>query len=400
MLSNTMDQIKWHIIDKKSSKYIDSIKKSFDKSAFIIKSNQKRTIYKIYVDNGQVFYLKHDHPEELRHRIRSLWSPKSRSEFDSAMLLRKQSVPTVPVLGWGKKGFDSFLITKEISHTLLLKDLLTFFYISKKDMNNLLTDIGRFLRLLVEKEVKHPDLHAGNILVGKKEGRFLFYLVDLYGIKVGGSFKKRDIFRLFGWLVTILWPFEWEEIRQFLFLSGFCKNPDDVKKEWQALIKWRLAYIKSRCRKRKKKLFKDSSICRLYALEAADLIIKKGLEIKERQGHYMIKALSNNDAERGWLNSYFLSLFGIPVAEHYVWLRKKETSTLIVQQPDNLKLRDLLDSNNKPKIDELSWAIDKLYDWARMAGIVISLDPDQVYIRDKAVFPLLFSNPEQFSLII
>lgn len=395
-IPDDIDQVEWHVPERRFYDFIISKHRPL-RECYAIKKNRKRTIYKLCVDRAHIFYLKHDHPCESRHKIKALLFPKAKSEFNSAMLLKKEGIPTVPVIGWGRRYFDTFLLTKEIPHAVVLKDLLTY-YNSKRDINRFLTYISKFLRLLIKKKVSHPDLHPGNILVKKKNRGLSFYLIDLYGVKIRKNFTRKHIFRLFGWLVTLLWPLEWEEIAEFLIRSGFYERTDDLKRQWERLVKWRSRYIKSRCRKRKKKLFKDSSLCTTYKFRHSSLVIKKELEIKDTKQKYLIKYLPSSDAKKGWQNSYFLSLFGIPITPHYGWLNCKDASMLIMREPNNVRLKDVLDNNSKAEINRLLKAITRLHDWCNITGIDIHLDPEQTFINDKAVFPLIFFNPEQFSV--
>ena len=73
---------------------------------------------------------------------------------------------------------------------------------------------------------------------------------------------------------------------------------------------------------------------------------------------------------------------------------------MIMEHPDNITLKDVLKRREAKEMSMLSNTTDKLYDWCNRAGIKISLEPDKVYVMRDAVFPLIFSNPEKFSVDI
>ncbi len=351
----------------------------------VVKKNKKRTVYKV---DG--FYIKHDHPKEWFHRIKSLFWPKSKKEFNSGLCLKEAGISTIPVIKWERKRFESYLITKEISGAFLLKDLLSDFNIPPQDMNIFLTCFEQFLNSLVEKKVYHPDLHSGNILVKKEGNNYCFYLVDLYGIKIKKELSKKDLFRLFGWLVTVLWPLEEQRIQDFLVNSGFCSRKE-VQKKWLELVRFRISYIRSRCKKRRKKLFKDSSICKSFYLPDMTVLIKDSGSEK-RLCKFAIKSLSEKDALRCWENSYFLPLFGIPVLSHFLLIKTKHTSFIAMEIPERLTP---LKNKNKA---EVAFAIERFNLWLSMAGIKAEISFDDIFVSENSIFPLVFSNPERFYL--
>ena len=350
----------------------------------IVKHNKKRTVYR-----GNGLYIKHDHPDCLVDKLKAIFFPKSKREFNSALLLKDLSIPVVPVLGWGKQRTNNYLITKEIKGSVLLKDI--FLNISNKDLNMLLTSLALFLNKLLTKKIYHPDLHSGNILVKKVKEEYNFYLLDLYGIKTKKRLSDNDKFRLFAWLVTILLYVEEEKIKEFLINSGFCKE-DEFPEKWIKLLIWRARYLKSRCRKRKEKLFKNSSLCKAFTVENGILLIKDGIEVKAKKA-YKIKRLSAQQAKRCWINSYFLPLFGISVYSHFLYLRKEGKAVIFTEIPEGAKLSEaVVDHRIKEIIKRLNY-------WCKIAGIDAKLELSNLYIREGSLFCLCFSNPEDFYLI-
>ncbi len=354
------------------------VKNMFKKRGIVIKENKKRTIYK-YLD----FYIKHDHPQELKHKLKSYFFPKSKKEYNSAIVLKKEGIPIVPVLGWKKDGCNSFLITKEILGAVLLKDFLQDSSIISTDIDIFLTCLCRFLKMLVEKGVDHPDLHSGNILVRKEGNKYSFYLLDLYGIKIRKKLNKSQIFRIFGWLVSLLWSLEEDMLEDFLIESGFCRRGEDLYKKWNELVRWRLNYIKSICKKRKWKLFKESSICREFETKNGRILLKDYGDLKKKKG-YLVKIFSKEDAVRCWMNSYYLRLFGIPVFSHFLMMEDRDRIIIFMEMPDGkrpAKKKDL---------------IERFYSWCKNADIIPPSGIENIYLKENPFFPLYFSNPEEF----
>jgi len=356
-------------------RYVENL---FKKGGIIVKENKKRTVYK-YMG----FYIKHDHPQELKNKLKSYFFPKSEKEYRSAIALKKEGVPVVPVLGWKKDGCDSFLITKEIPGAVLLKDFLQDLNILSTDIDIFLTSLCRFLHLLVEKRVDHPDLHAGNIMVRKEGNKYSFYLLDLYGIKIRKNLSKKRIFRIFGWLVGLVWPLDKDVLKDFLIRSGFCRKEEDFYKKWNELVRWRINYIKSICKKRKKKLFKESSICKEFRLKNGRILLKDYGDLKKKKG-YLIKVFSKEDAIRCWMNSYYLRLLGIPVFSHFLMMEDKDRAIIFMEMPDG---------ERPTKEKEL---IERFYLWCKNADIIPPSGIECIYLKKSPFFPLCFSNPEEF----
>ncbi len=392
-----MHKIKWHISDPEIRYYM--IHSNWLDNAVLVKENNNRTIYRICIGKN-AFYIKHDHPNEIRHIVKSFIFPKAKSEFNSGLLLNRLDIPTIPVIGWGKRGIESFFISKGINNSIVLKDLLQRYYNSKKDINNILTHIKSFLRILVEKGVDHPDLHAGNILVKEKKDGFSFYLVDLYGIKICKRNSLKRIFKIFAWLITIIWPFDWEYIENFLYESGFAQHK--IKDKWERMVKLRVDYIKSRCRKRREKLFKNSSLCKKFYLDKGKITIRTDLAIKKPAKCYILKELSHEMAIRCWTNSYFLSLFGIPVAACFAYLEDQDKYCIIKYIPiyisniNNLNYISLSKYDKNIEFLNNIKSIKRFLWWINVSNISVSLEPDSIYVMKDSVFPLFFLNPEKF----
>lgn len=380
MIDN-ISSIRWYIPDKRIREVF--LKESWIKEAKIvevIKRNPLRTIYRIVYEDS-VFYLKHEHPKGFIPKIRSFLFKKAKKEFSCALFLKKEGIPTVPVIGWGHKGSESFLITEEIPGARLLKDIIPLFIKSEEKFLCLISKIADFLKLLVEKQIDHPDLHPGNILV--KED-LSFFLVDLY--KIRKSKKKDRIYRIFGWMLNILWPLDWEKIEEFLLRSGFSKKKD-VKEDWKRLIRWKVRYVRKKVEKRKKKLLKKSSLCDVYHISDWEIFLKKEAgEKKEKE--FLLRTYPDDVAEKKWINSYVLDFCGIPVLSCKLWLRA-EKSIIFLERPSGILLREFMKWAKKDERKRIKDFLRKIKDWARLYGVSFSLK--EAYVEEDYLFPLRVS---------
>ena len=92
-----------------------------------------------------------------------------------------------------------------------------------------------------------------------------------------------------------------------------------------------------------------------------------------------------------WSNSYFLELFGIRIEKHYIWLRDKDISLILMQRPSDIRFNQDI-TMDKKVLD----SIERLRRWIKIAEIDISASPSFIYIKDEPLFPLVFLNPEEF----
>lgn len=161
-------------------------------AAQVVKSGPHRTVYRIALPAGVVFW-KHCRIAGIRSWLRQcLRPPKAKMEFDRAIALAARGIATIEPLAWGidhhKVIGESYLITRELvgaeslSHYL---EQIAANHNQPRKRRAAAVALGQFFAQLHEAGVVHPDLHAGNILVASHDEQARFHLIDLHDIRLG-----------------------------------------------------------------------------------------------------------------------------------------------------------------------------------------------------------------------
>jgi tRNA A-37 threonylcarbamoyl transferase component Bud32 len=158
-------------------------------NATVVKSGAHRTVYRVPLPTGTV-YVKHcciNGPRAWAREV--LRPPKARLEFENAERLLKLGIGAAVPLAWGTLDSpwpgESFLITRDLSPAVPFTEFVEGE--SRADVRRQLArGLGRFLALLHDRGVTHPDPHPGNILVEMPPSLVPhFSLLDVHAVHFG-----------------------------------------------------------------------------------------------------------------------------------------------------------------------------------------------------------------------
>ena len=167
-----------------------------DGSATVVKSGPHRTVYRVALA-GEAVYLKHCRINGPRAWAREVMRPpKARLEFENAARLRALGVGAAVPLAWGTPDSvwpgESFLVSRDLAPAVPLIDFvaLRFPALAAGDQprvrRQLARGLGRFLALLHDRGIAHPDPHAGNVLVDLPASLVPhFSLLDVHAVRFG-----------------------------------------------------------------------------------------------------------------------------------------------------------------------------------------------------------------------
>lgn len=160
----------------------------------IVKHGPHRTVYRLDLPAGG-FYLKHFRVADWKARLRNLLVPcQAEREWFAAQQFTQLGLPTFEALGlgrtrqWGTTG-ESFLISRAIPDAVPLDQFLRVEYAAlsprrQAAMRQLLAvELGRLACRLRVNGIRHPDFHAGNILIEPKSDRVQLWLIDLHAVR-------------------------------------------------------------------------------------------------------------------------------------------------------------------------------------------------------------------------
>lgn len=161
-----------------------------------VKSGPHRTVYRVALPGGAV-YVKHCRVSGPRAWARELIRPpKARLEFENAARLNALGVGAAVPLAWGAPASawpgESFLVTRDLAPAVPLTDYLEgpFGALPAVERGRvrrqLARGLGRFLALLHDRGIAHPDPHPGNITVEVPPSLVPhFALLDVHAVKFG-----------------------------------------------------------------------------------------------------------------------------------------------------------------------------------------------------------------------
>lgn len=167
-----------------------------DGTAAVVKHGPHRTVYRVELPTGAV-YVKHCRINGPRARAReAMRPPKARLEFENAARLIALGIGAAVPLAWATAETlwpgESFLITRDLSPAVPFTEYIDAqlpalapaerFHVQR----HLARGLGRFLALLHDRGVIHPDPHAGNLLI-EMPGSLVprFHLLDVHAVRFG-----------------------------------------------------------------------------------------------------------------------------------------------------------------------------------------------------------------------
>ena len=167
-----------------------------DGSAEVVKHGAHRTVYRVALPTGTI-YVKHCRINGPRAWAREvLRPPKARLEFENAARLRALGIGAAVPLAWGATDSvwpgESFLVTRDLAPSVPLTDFVASRLpaLAADEQcharRQLARGLGRFLALLHDRGVTHPDPHPGNILIELPTSLVPhFSLLDVHAVRFG-----------------------------------------------------------------------------------------------------------------------------------------------------------------------------------------------------------------------
>jgi tRNA A-37 threonylcarbamoyl transferase component Bud32 len=167
-----------------------------DGSAQVVKNGPHRTVYRVALPAG-VVYVKHCRINGPRAWAREvIRPPKARLEFENASRLLALGVGAAVPLAWGAADTPwpgaSYLVTRDLAPAAPLTDFLdsrlpAFVPDDRcRVRRQIARGLGRFLALLHDCGVTHPDPHPGNVAVELPASLVPhFSLLDVHAVRFG-----------------------------------------------------------------------------------------------------------------------------------------------------------------------------------------------------------------------
>lgn len=332
----------------------------------VVKENKQRRVTALGAPKP-VFYLKEDKTHGFRNRFKRLFRDRIQTEFKTGLSLEKAGIPVVSHLAWAKKGINSYLLTRAFPG----KPFSSFWPEIKGDKpaeHSVVAALAEMLKGFFEKSFYHPDLHGGNLLVDASQSPVNLCFVDVYGIQ-RRRLRPGHLIEMLIFLFSLTehWPAAEQKkvFSEFLdFFPGLTSAElfEDVAGAFtRRLYKWR--------RTRLSKYLTSSSACEVWDMDQGEVIsrretdralveklfadpaVKQGqkelsqcIPVETGGRRYMIRRFNGHSSpgRQAWLKGISLEVMDVPTVKSLAWVRGKNVSWIIMEDPETANLADCL----------------------------------------------------------
>lgn len=272
-------------------------------SGKVIKENPVRSVLRVVdPDNGIAYYIKHDKPQTIFKKIRSLFCSKSKLEFNASQFLRSQEIPVIRYEAYGEWRSESYLISKEINDHCAAGQ---FWFSLTEDPEDaemrerFLAALTALLKKMNENKILHPDFHLGNLMCMPDAPENLL-LPDPYGIR---KVWFRDVTKYNSFVVTNL-AAELTAGQGRAILCATGAKPE----VWDILLEENKNMVETHWEKRKKQILSgDSKFCRTERIDGKEYKIRNSrwfthVDFSPEQCRQIV--LTPDQAMERWLESF------------------------------------------------------------------------------------------------
>lgn len=169
-------------------------------SGRLVKRNRRRSVYWFADSAGRGYFVKHDHPSNPRDLVKTCWRLKGQREFTVARRLFSAGIATPEPVAWGRRGVDTFVVTRELPGISEFVPAWRQCAGNPSQRARFVAALAEFLARLLAAGIHHPDMHAGNLVVGTGEGMPTFSLLDVYGVRIHRASSPKRALAMLCWL--------------------------------------------------------------------------------------------------------------------------------------------------------------------------------------------------------
>jgi hypothetical protein len=312
----------------------------------MVKSSRVRAVFKVEAGKA-VYYVKYNYPVSLPSKIHSSFIPKSKSEFNSSLLLQEHGISVVEICGWSRRGTESMLITGELEDSVNAR---TFWFsdecLNSQLKNAFLDSLSEFLRKFMSSSFYHPDFHLGNLMM--KRGDMDFVLVDTHGVEKKKKLRDTQYFRMLRLIGALRGEITDREAGELILKSRFAKDFAAADELWYRILEAESAEIEKLWDKRKRQILGGTGkYCRVFkTAEGHGISIRNSIsgqslvdnkvylqgKLEEVYEPVMLKEAGAMDL---WLASFRLQFHRIPHVMPIAWIRKDPQNNILLYHKNN-----------------------------------------------------------------
>ncbi len=312
----------------------------------MVKSSCVRAVFKVETEKA-AYYVKYNYPLSLTSKIHSSFIPKSKSEFNSSVLLEKQGISVVEICGWGRRGTESMLITKELEDSVNARTL----WFSEERMNPQLKKVfldsfADFLKKFMHSGFYHPDFHLGNMMIKRSDMDFV--LVDTHGIEKKKKLRDSQYFRMLRVIGALRGEITDREAGELILKSLLAKDFASADEIWYSILEAEAAEIEKLWDKREKQIISGTGkYCSVFktaegygisvrnSVSGQSLVDKKIYLQGKIEDAYEPLELNEAEARKLWLTSFRLQFHRIPHRMPIAWICKDHDRSVLLYRENN-----------------------------------------------------------------
>lgn len=301
---------KWHVVSEDVLEPWFDVFKQYEANP--VKRNPVRSVFKVKDANAAEYYVKHDTPQKFTGKLKTVFRSKVKKEYDSYVLLRSHSIPSVEYVGWGTSFPEGMLISKTLNGSMnSFEYWLTSAVSDPAKKKHFLDTLTGLLRAFAESNLIHPDFHAGNILYLPSTGKI--YLVDTYGIfRLNRSPENTDKIKLLKILTNFREELSPEEIISVIPETGIVKGCMEGLLLWDNAIAIEEENVRRKWKQRTAQILSGTSKFAVESRENNDLVFRRNTRWFEPVEYDLEKLnaveLEHSKAEKIWLDSFYADL--------------------------------------------------------------------------------------------
>ena len=332
-------------------------------SAVLIKRNRLRQVYRVPGSPGMV--VKVHSPPGWFERLKARWRPSGRREYESSCLARDRGLAVPAPLGYGVRGVETLSAAVDVGVCDDLAAAWARVAGEPRGRARLLEALVVFARSYASAGLRHPDLHAGNILVADGPAGPRCVLVDLAGVR---PCRDRSAWAVAGWVTQLAPSLRRREVSALLSACGAVEPGGDAQGVYGDLLRRQARSAARRWPGRRRRLLEESSLCqchrdpdglwrlfRPFSLEAAREALRQhraqvsaGRLLKDDRKRrlsrvevggvsYVVKEFLEPGRgpwradRRSWLNHYRLAPGRFPVCRCHAWLAGRDGGVLVLE---------------------------------------------------------------------
>ena len=298
-----------------------------------------------------------------------------RREWKCAELVEKRHLPVVEYMAIGVSSHGELIITRALKESVSVKDWLAKMICSdatRKEVLPYAEHYAKFVRMVIEARIFHPDFHVGNVLFIPATWEFV--LVDVSEIRRAFFFDKMiHAWKMQGSVMSFQRLLEREDMLHLLELTGTNKP----EKTWCKLLMESSKHLFHSWKKRSHQLLEGHP---RYSLRDGNWMRMVDALGKPKTCRQRVTMTTSNidDSTKFALADFFLQLANIPHQQLLAWNTKTgeiEKENCVMEPVDELPT-DLLERLNTLNLRT------SLTQWGRRAdGKILLMDFTSVFER-------------------